>query len=567
MKKIFSYLKPYRFRMIVGFLIKVLATIAELIIPMLLAYVINDIVPQQDVKLILYCGGIMLLFSVLAFLGNVTANRMASKVARNATEQIRYDLFHKIMYLSSKQLEELTTPSLISRATSDTYNLHQMFGMMQRLGVRAPIMLLGGIMLSFALDVTLTLVMVALLPIMTIIVYTISKKGIPMYTNVQEANDRFVRQMREVITGIRVIKALSKVSFEKEKFDAINKEVVTKDQKAGLFMNALNPIMSLLLNLGLVLIIFVGAYRVNNGTLEAATIVAFMSYVTMVLNSILFISRLFVMYSKAYASGKRIANVLEYNEEQCIVPSDEKEMDFIVFDQVSFGYDNETTVENISFSLKKGETLGIIGATGSGKSTLIQLLMRFYDIKKGNIFVNGKNITSYPMNELRSMFGVVFQNDIIFKDSIYENISFGREIPKEQVIEAAKTAQSYEFIMERGLDFPLAIKGANLSGGQKQRLLITRALANNPSILILDDSSSALDYKTDARLRSEIRKHYKNTTTIMVAQRVSSIMNCNKIIVMDEGKMVGYGTHEELLKQCEIYREISHSQIGGEGNE
>ena len=373
--------------------------------------------------------------------------------------------------------------------------------------------------------------------------------------------------MREVITGIRVIKALSKVSFEKEKFDAINKEVVTKDQKAGLFMNALNPIMSLLLNLGLVLIIFVGAYRVNNGTLEAATIVAFMSYVTMVLNSILFISRLFVMYSKAYASGKRIANVLEYNEEQCIVPSDEKEMDFIVFDQVSFGYDNETTVENISFSLKKGETLGIIGATGSGKSTLIQLLMRFYDIKKGNIFVNGKNITSYPMNELRSMFGVVFQNDIIFKDSIYENISFGREIPKEQVIEAAKTAQSYEFIMERGLDFPLAIKGANLSGGQKQRLLITRALANNPSILILDDSSSALDYKTDARLRSEIRKHYKNTTTIMVAQRVSSIMNCNKIIVMDEGKMVGYGTHEELLKQCEIYREISHSQIGGEGNE
>ncbi len=567
MKKIFSYLKPYRFRMIVGFLIKVLATIAELIIPMLLAYVINDIVPQQDVKLILYWGGIMLLFSVLAFLGNVTANRMASKVARNATEQIRYDLFHKIMYLSSKQLEELTTPSLISRATSDTYNLHQMFGMMQRLGVRAPIMLLGGIMLSFALDVTLTLVMVALLPIMTIIVYTISKKGIPMYTNVQEANDRFVRQMREVITGIRVIKALSKVSFEKEKFDAINKEVVTKDQKAGLFMNALNPIMSLLLNLGLVLIIFVGAYRVNNGTLEAATIVAFMSYVTMVLNSILFISRLFVMYSKAYASGKRIANVLEYNEEQCIVPSDEKEMDFIVFDQVSFGYDNETTVENISFSLKKGETLGIIGATGSGKSTLIQLLMRFYDIKKGNIFVNGKNITSYPMNELRSMFGVVFQNDIIFKDSIYENISFGREIPKEQVIEAAKTAQSYEFIMERGLDFPLAIKGANLSGGQKQRLLITRALANNPSILILDDSSSALDYKTDARLRSEIRKHYKNTTTIMVAQRVSSIMNCNKIIVMDEGKMVGYGTHEELLKQCEIYREISHSQIGGEGNE
>lgn len=567
MKKIFSYLKPYRFRMIVGFLIKVLATIAELIIPMLLAYVINDIVPQQDVKLILYWGGIMLLFSVLAFLGNVTANRMASKVARNATEQIRYDLFHKIMYLSSKQLEELTTPSLISRATSDTYNLHQMFGMMQRLGVRAPIMLLGGIMLSFALDVTLTLVMVALLPIMTIIVYTISKKGIPMYTNVQEANDRFVRQMREVITGIRVIKALSKVSFEKEKFDAINKEVVTKDQKAGLFMNALNPIMSLLLNLGLVLIIFVGAYRVNNGTLEAATIVAFMSYVTMVLNSILFISRLFVMYSKAYASGKRIANVLEYNEEQCIVPSDEKEMDFIVFDQVSFGYDNETTVENISFSLKKGETLGIIGATGSGKSTLIQLLMRFYDIKKGNIFVNGKNITSYPMNELRSMFGVVFQNDIIFKDSIYENISFGREIPKEQVIEAVKTAQSYEFIMERGLDFPLAIKGANLSGGQKQRLLITRALANNPSILILDDSSSALDYKTDARLRSEIRKHYKNTTTIMVAQRVSSIMNCNKIIVMDEGKMVGYGTHEELLKQCEIYREISHSQIGGEGNE
>ena len=567
MKKIFGYLKPYVFRMTIGFIIKVLATIAELIIPMLLAYVINEIVPKDNIGLILTWGGIMLLFSFLALMGNIIANRMASKVARNATEKIRLDLFTKIMYLSSRQVEGITTPSLISRATSDTYNLHQMFGMMQRLGVRAPIMLIGGIFMSFTMDVTLTLVMVALLPIMSIGVYTISKKGIPMYTKVQEANDRFVRLMREVITGIRVIKALSKVDFEKEKFNEINIEVVTKDQKAGLFMNAMNPIMSFLLNLGLVLIILVGAYRVNNGQLEPATIVAFMSYVTMVLNSILFLSRLFVMYSKAYASGKRIAEVLAYEEEQLVIPSEKKDLDYIVFEDVTFGYEKEETIENISFSLKKGETLGIIGATGSGKSTIINLLMRFYDVDKGNIYIDGKNIKSYPFSTLRNLFGVVFQNDTIFKDTIYENISFGRNVSKEDVLEVAKHAQSYPFISERGLDFPLAIKGANLSGGQKQRLLITRALANHPSILILDDSSSALDYKTDASLRSEITKHYKDTTTIVVAQRISSIMNSDKIIVMDEGKMIGYGTHDQLLKNCPIYSEISHSQMGGEMDE
>ncbi len=554
--------------MSVGLIVKVLATIAELLIPWALAYMVDDIIPMKSVKMILLWGCVMFLFAFLAWIGNIVANRMASRVARNTTERLRLDLFTKISYLSSRQAEGFTMPSLISRATTDTYNIHQMVGMMQRLGVRSPIMMLGGIGITMTLDVPLTLIMVCMLPFMGVLVYHISKKGIPLYTYVQEAIDRFVRQLREDITGVRVIKALSKVEYETEKFDKINEEVVNRDRHAGMIMNVLNPVMNFLLNVGMVLVILLGAWRVNEGLTEPGTIIAFMSYVTLILNAMLFMSRLFVMTSKATASGKRIEAVLDTPADLLVEEHDPIQTeDHIVFDHVTYSYEGSApNVKDISFSLKKGETLGIIGATGSGKTTLINLLMRFYDVGKGAIYINGKDVRSYDPKELHTMFGAAFQNDVIFNDTIYENIRFGRNISKEEALEAAKYAQALEFIEEKGVDSVLAIKGANLSGGQKQRLLIARALAGKPEILILDDSSSALDYKTDAKLRQEINAHFADTTTIIIAQRISSIMGADKIIVMDEGEMIGYGTHEELMKTCSIYQEISQSQMGGEAS-
>lgn len=588
MKQIFSYLIPYRARMAVGFAIKVAATIVELLIPWALSVMVDRVIPTGNIGYVFAWGGVMVLFAFLALIGNIVANRMASLVARNTTERIRLQLFSKISFLSSRQQEQIGQASLISRSTSDTYNIHQFIGMMQRLGVRQPIMLIGGLAVTLSMDAPLTCIMLALLPVMALLVYLFSSKGVPMYTKVQEAVDRFVRLVREDIAGIRVIKALSKTDTERSKFAKINEEVVTRDQRAGMIMGAMNPVMSIILNVGLVLVLFVGAKRVDAGQTTPGVIMAFMSYVTIILNSILFLSRIFVLYSKASASARRISEVLNMPEDLMIEHSVgnvdsvvekvveevaaaketgvEPVLPQIIFDHVSFRYedgDGEDCLHDVSFTVNKGETLGIIGATGSGKSTIVNLLMRYYDPDEGHIYVNGRDVRTYTSKELMPLFGAAFQNDVIFHDTIYENIRFGRDVSKEEAMEAARDAQAAEFIEEKGLDTMLAIRGMDLSGGQKQRLLITRALAKCPQILVLDDSSSALDYATDARLRGAIREHYGNLTSIIVAQRISSIYRADKIIVLEDGEMIGYGKHKELMESCEVYREISESQMGG----
>lgn len=568
MKQIFSYLLPYKARMALGFCIKVAATIVELLIPWALSVMVDRVIPLGSIGYVFAWGGVMILFALLALLGNVVANRMASLVARNTTERIRLQLFSKISFLSSRQQENIGMPSLISRATSDTYNIHQFIGMIQRLGVRQPIMLIGGLAVTLSMDAALTMVMVALLPVMAALVYLFSSRGVPMYTKVQEAVDRFIRLVREDIAGIRVIKALSKTDAERRKFSAINQEVVTRDQKAGMVMGAMNPVMSVLLNTGLVLVLLIGAKRVDSGETTPGVIMAFMSYVTIILNSILFMSRMFVMYSKASASARRISEVLNLPEDLLVEECKKQDpsMPQIVFDHVSFRYeegDGADCLHDVSFTVNQGETLGIIGATGSGKSTIVNLLMRYYDPDQGHVYVNGKDVRSYPAKELMKLFGAAFQNDVIFRDTIYENIRFGRDISREEAMEAAGYAQAMEFVEEKGADTMLAIRGMDLSGGQKQRLLITRALAGHPQILVLDDSSSALDYATDARLRQAIRDHYGSITSIIVAQRISSIYRADKIIVMEDGEMIGCGTHKELMKNCAVYREISQSQMGG----
>lgn len=566
MRQIFSYLKPYKWGMILGLIIKFTGTIVELALPWILSHMIDDIIPLKDINLVILWGVIMFICSVIAVTFNIIANRMASKVARNSTERIRNDLFAKMITLSENQVDQFTLPSLISRATSDTYNIHQIIGMMQRLGVRAPIILFGGIIITLTLDPVLTLVMLAVMPIIFGAIMYVSKVGVPMFTIVQKRTDDYIRVLREDVTGIRVIKALSKEKFEKNKFNEKAKAAIDEEKKAGMVMAVLNPIMSLCLNVGTVFVILAGAYRVNSGAIKPGTIIAFLTYVTLILNALLFISRLFTMYSKASSSARRITEVLNAPEELQVKHKPEGDKGFAIqFKDVNFSYNhNEENVKNVNFSIKRGETFGIIGSTGAGKSTLIKLLMRFYDVDSGAIYIDGQDIRSIETKELREKFGVVFQNDFISTDTIYENIKFGRNLEKADVEAAADYAMARDFIEGKasGFETKVAVRGADLSGGQKQRMIIARALAAHPEILILDDSSSALDYKTDAALRKNLREHFQETTTIMIAQRISFIMQADHICVLEDGEIVGYGTHEELIESCDIYNEISKSQMG-----
>lgn len=568
MRKIIAYLKPYFPRMALGLIIKFTGTIMDLLLPWILAYTIDDIVPQKNMRLIILWGIVMIFCSVVAVLTNIIANRMASKVAMDTTEAVRHDLFEKISYLSCRQVDSFSIPSLESRLTSDTYNIHQMIGMMQRLGVRAPILLLGGIIVTLTLEPVLSLVLILILPFIGLLIYSVSKKGIPLYIGLQQSVDAMVRTVRENISGIRVIKALSKTNYEKQRFSGINAEVVKREKRAGITMALTNPTMNLLLNLGLTLVIIIGAYRVNAGLTQPGKIIAFLTYFTIILNAMLSITRMFVMYSKGTASAERICQILDTPEDLTLEPKSHTEDGYhIVFDHVSFSYHKDkNSIDDISFKLRQGETLGIIGATGSGKSTLIRLLLRLYDVDKGEIRIHGDNIRSIPPEELHTKFGVVFQDDILFADTIAANIDFGRGLSGGQVEAAAASAQAKEFIdsLADGYRHMLTSKSTNLSGGQRQRVLISRALAAQPEILVLDDSSSALDYKTDSMLRKALVNNFKDTTTIIIAQRVSSILNSDHILVLEDGRTLGYGTHEELLQSCQSYREISMSQMGGE---
>ena len=566
MRRVFGEIRPKLRRIAAGLAVKTAGTVMDLFIPWILAYMIDNVVPRRSMPLIFVWGAVMVICSVLALAGNVIANRMASSVARDATKEIRHDLFSKITYLSCRQTDGFTLPSLISRLSTDTYNIHQMIGMSQRLGVRAPILLLGGIAVTMTLEPVLTLVMLATIPPLAFIVWTVARKGTRLYAQLQKKIDRMVRIVRENAAGIRVIKALSKTGYEKERFEEVNREVADAENKAKSNMAISNPAMNLFLNIGLTAVILVGAFRVNAGVSQTGKIIAFMTYFTIILNALLSINRIFTIVSQGYASAERIAGVLDAPEECEILPPDHVETDdYISFENVSFSYNGGSDqLRNISFSLKKGQTLGIIGPTGCGKTTLIQLLLRFYDAGSGVIRIEGDDIRSIPLDKLRGRFGIAFQNDFILADSIEENVSFGRELEEKAVLAGLSGAQASGFVdqLDDGIRHRLAARGTNLSGGQRQRILISRALAADPEILILDDASSALDYRTDAALRRAVNENYSGTTTIIVAQRVSSVSRADLIIVMDSGEVAGLGTHEELLETCEEYRLTAESQMG-----
>ncbi len=567
MVRIRNYLRPNAVRMAFGLLIKATGTVAELLLPLLLGYMLDDSAssPVKDVKTLLLFGGLMLLFAFVALYGNIIANRMASRVAREATQKLRGDLFSKTLSLSARQIDACTLPTLVSRLSTDTYNVHNMLGMMQRLGVRVPIFLFGGLAFAFALEPVLTLILVAVLPFMLAAVLFIASRGTRLYAKLQGSVDGMVRKIRDDYAGVRVIKALSRTEYESKSFKEVAGQVAKDEMSAGIWTGMSNPIVTLLLNLGMVAVVLVGAFRVQAGVMSAGKIVAFVSYFTLILNAAMTVSRLFVTLSKGAASGRRICEILNLPEEPLLLSAPEGGSARVEFDDVSFSYGGgKPALEHISFSLKKGERLGILGATGSGKSTILQLLLRFYDAGSGAVYIDGENVTQIPAERLREKFGIVFQNDFIMAGTVYENVDFCRGIAEEEVVRALRAAQA-EFVFEReeGLQFPLAAHGVNLSGGQKQRILIARALAGSPAVLILDDSSSALDYRTDAALRTAIAREYPDLTSIFIAQRISTVQNCDRILVLENGREVGLGTHAELMETCAVYRDIARSQ-GGE---
>ncbi len=566
MLKLKRYILPYCGFIILTLLIKFLGAALELLIPWLMEIMLDEKVPEGSIRDIWLYGGGMLLCAVGCLVCNIGANRMSAISSGKITRAVRHDLFEKLQSLSARQMDALTISSAESRLTSDTYNVNQLLARLQRLGIRAPILLIGGIMMMLAMDPVLALVLICLLPIIGFTVYYVTRTSIPLYTRQQSVLDRVVRTVQENITGIRVIKALSKTEHEKKRFHSVNEELTAIDMKAGFITAITNPISSLTLNLGLTLVVVIGAYRVQSGAILSGVIVAFLQYFTMILNAMLGITRIFVMWSKGEASANRVADVLAMPEDLVPLSADtpEPQAPHIEFRDVSFSYTGiGKNIDSLSFRLEHGQTLGILGPTGSGKSTIISLLLRLYDPDSGMILIDGQDIRTIAPDILKHKFGVVFQNDFIAEGTIADNIRFLREMPEEALDRAARNAQA-EFIYQRDeqMHAEVAVRGNNLSGGQKQRLLIARALAANPEILILDDASSALDYQTDSNLRKALRQNYRDTTTVLVAQRISSLQHADLILVLRDGTVIGAGNHLQLMESCEEYRYLAQIQMG-----
>ena len=560
-----KYLQPYWLFMIATVFIKFLGAVVELQIPDLMEVMLDEKVPAGDLRSIYICGGLMVLCALGFLVFNIIANRMSAVSSGKITRAIRHDLFQKLERLSARQMDELTIPSAESRLTSDTYNINQLLARLQRVGIRAPILLIGGVAMMLKMDASLALILIALLPIIALVTYLVTKASLPLYTRQQSVLDRVVRTVQENITGIRVIKALSKTEYEKERFNTVNAELTAVDQKAGAVSAITNPTASLTLNLGLTLVVLVGAYRVNGGQMKPGVIVAFLQYFIMILNAMLGVTRIFVMWSKGEASAKRVAQVLMTPEDMVLLPLEEAQANdaHIEFQNVSFSYTGiGKNVDDLSFRLERGQTLGILGPTGSGKSTILNLLMRIYDPDEGTVRISGRDIRAIAPEELRDKFGVVFQNDFVLEGSIAENIRFFRDIDDETIAAAAEHAQA-EFVRtkEGGMDFQVQVRGNNLSGGQKQRLLIARAMLLDARMLILDEATSNVDTRTEQRIQAAMRQLMKGKTCFVIAHRLSTIRSADHILVLDGGKVAEQGNHEELMAHGGIYKKLYLAQF------
>ena len=568
MKTILGYLRPHAPRVAAGVTVKFTAAVLELLLPLLLARIIDDCVPARDLPGVFRAGGLMLLMAFGAAFCNITANRMAAWVSMDVTRRLRRDLYRRTLLLSQAQQERFSVSSIVSRLTNDTYNVHQMFDKIQRGGIRAPMLVLGGLALTFFQAPLLALVQLAVCSATFLAIWLVTRQGIPRYARAQEAVDAVVRILRENASGVRVIKALACQEGARERFNAASRASRDAEEAAGGVMAAANPLSDFLLNLGLVLVVLAGAALVNRGWMSSGQIVAFLSYFTIIQTATLGLAKLFVKYSKGVASARRIEEVLLAPEDQTARTAGEADLrgPELGMENVSFSYLGvEKDLDGASFSLNKGETLGILGPTGAGKTTLISLLLRLYDADGGVVWLGGRDVSTLSRESLRGRFGVVFQNEALLNDSVYENISFLRGLPREDAAAAAKTAQAWEFIekLPGGLDARLDIRGANLSGGQRQRLLIARALAARPGILILDGADSALDYRTAAALHAAVRRDFPGVTLVVVSERVASLRDADRILVLEDGVIAAQGSHGELLASCGRYRRMAELQMGG----
>ena len=589
MIKLLKNLKPYTLLIIgvIGFVF--LQSLSELYLPTLMSDIVDIGVVKGDINYIIRTGGWMILFAILAMISSVLGSYLAAKVATGFGRDLRTKVFTKVESFSLEEFDEKGTASLIIRTTNDITQIQRLVLTMLRMFLRAPLIFIGGIIMAVSKDAKLSLVFLVILPILSIIIFFVAKKSMSLFKSMQIKLDKLNLVLREYLTGIRVIRAFDREVYEKKKFHKANLNLTETAIKVNKLMAILMPLMILILNLTIVAIIWFGSIRIESGGMQVGDLMAFIQYASRIMFSLIMVSMIFIMLPRAAVSANRINEVLEVKpkiKDPIILKDNKLEVEknglksesyrsekdkrgYLEFDKVSFCYQGaeEPVLKNISFRANPGELTAIIGSTGSGKSTLINLIPRFYDVTSGRILTDGVDIRELTQEKLRAKIGLVPQKAVLFTGTIAENISFGNNnLSRDEIIRAAEIAQAAEFIstMKQGYDSPIAQGGTNLSGGQKQRLAIARALAKHPEIYIFDDSFSALDFKTEAKLRVAIKKEIKNATALVIAQRVTTVMDADQIIVLDEGKIVGIGKHQELIKACKVYREIVASQLSEE---
>ncbi|WP_371297586.1 ABC transporter ATP-binding protein [Ruminococcus sp.] len=576
MRNLLIYLKDYKKESIIGPLFKLLEATFELIVPVIMARIIDIGIKNQDTLYIWKMGAVLVIFGILGLTCSLLAQYFAAKAAVGFGTALRHDLFWHIENLSHAEVDKAGSSTLVVRMTSDVNQVQSGVNLVLRLFLRSPFIVVGALVMAFTINWKAAMVFVVTVPLLAFVIYGIMVITIPLYKKVQRELDEVLLTTRENLTGVRVIRAFRTQKLERETFEHKSDVLMAIQMHVGKISASLNPLTYIIVNAGIIAVIWFGGIQVNVGDMTQGEVIALVNYMTQTLLALVALANLIITFTKALASAGRINEVfamkpgiVDGNEKESAVQQTEEPKTAVSMEDVTFYYQKskEPALEHISFTAKKGETIGIIGGTGSGKSTLVSLIPRFYDVTEGRVFVNGKNVREYKVENLRSKVGMVPQKAVLFHGTIRDNMKMGREdASDEEIFEALKTAQALEIVENKPgkLDTVLSEGGKNLSGGQRQRLTIARALVRNPEVLILDDSASALDFATDANLRKAIAEDTNDMNVFIVSQRAASIMHADKIIVLDDGQMVGYGTHQELLKQCEVYQEICYSQFSKE---
>ena len=569
--KLAVFLKPYKKECIIGPICKLLEAVLELLLPTIMALIINNGVDAHNTAYVFKFGGIMLLMAVLGFCSSMTCQYYAARASQGFGTTLRNTIFEHISSFSYAEIDKFGTSSLTNRITNDVNQLQLAVAMLIRLVIRAPFICIGAIIMAMILDFRLSLTLLAATPVFAVILYFVINKSSPLYRKYQKKLDKIALILRENLSGVRVIRAFAKTKNEKERFNEANDDLTSTAVHVGKISALLSPMTTFVMNTAVIVILWVSGFHINSGRISHGVIIAFVNYITQILLALIVISNLVIIFTKASASASRVNEILEASTSIADNPKYAADTihtsaPAVQFNDVSFGYSTtgDSVLENVSITINRGETIGLLGSTGSGKSTFVNLIPRFYDVTKGDILVDGINVKDYELCRLRKKIGIVPQKALLFTGTIAQNIRWGKEdADDEEVIEAAKIAQADEFIskLSDGYNTQVSRGGLNFSGGQKQRITIARAVISKPDILILDDSSSALDFATDAALRKAIKKSSTHMTVLIVSQRVSAIKQADKIIVFDDGHIAGTGTHKELMGNCEIYKEICLSQL------